>query len=233
MGLADDLSNEVRTIIGKRWTIEDGRKIPETDDIGLGNEGTRLELVALYADIANSTGLVRNYKDWFVAEITKAFLVCCVRIIRYHNGVISSFDGDRVMGVFYGNSKNSSAAKAALQINYAVTKIIVPRIRESYSNQASFELGHCTGVDRSSILVTRSGIRNNNDLVWIGRAANYAAILSEQRDGYSSYITEDVYSMLNEKSKYGSSGADMWTKQTITIAGRSEVCYGSTWWWKP
>lgn len=233
MSRSDDLRDEAKKIFTTRWAIEDGRKIPETDDIGLGNVGTRLELVALYADLANSTGLILEKKDWFAAGVAKAFLVCCVRIIRDHDGVVTSFDGDRVMAVFHGDAKNTNAAKVALKINYAVSQIIVPRIRTSYSDCSLFNLGHCVGVDRSKILVTRSGIRNNNDLVWIGRAANYAAILSEQRDGYKSYITEDVYNCLHEDAMYGKDRKNMWTRRTVTIAGRSEACYGSSWHWEP
>ncbi len=234
MGRADDLVSEVNKIIGPAWSIRDGQKIPSNDDIALGNEGVRMELVVLYSDIAGSTRLVRDYKDWFVAELAKAFLVCCVRIIRDHEGVITSFDGDRVMSVFEGDSKNSNAAKTALKINYAVTKIITPRIRERYPKQSSFTLGHCTGVDRSNVLVTRSGIRNNNDLVWIGRAPNYAAKLSDQRDGPASYITKDVYDCLQDDAKYGGEPKqDMWTQTTVQIAGQSTTCYRSTWWKQP
>lgn len=234
MGLSDDLRSEVKKICSTRWSIEDGRKIPKTEDIGLGNVGKRLELVVLYADLANSTGLVRDFKDWFVAEIAKAFLVCCVRIIRDHDGAITSFDGDRVMAVFHGGQKNSNAARAALKINYAVKEIIVPQIRASYPKRSQFSLGHCVGIDRSEILVARSGIRNNNDLVWIGRAANYAAILSEQRDGRSSYITDDVYDYLLEDAKKGGSPSqDMWARTTVSISGRTKTCYYSTWKWEP
>lgn len=234
MGLSDDLESEVKTIIGPQWSIRDGRKIPSTDDIALGNEGVRMELVVLYADIAGSTRLVRAKKDWFVAELAKAFLVCCIRIIRGHGGLVTSFDGDRVMSVFDGGSMNSNAARTALKINYAVTKIITPRIRERYSDQSGFTLGHCTGVARSKVLVTRSGIRNNNDPVWIGRAPNYAAKLSEQRDGPASYITKDVYDMLNDEAKYGGDPKQvMWTEKTVQIAGQSTTCYCSTWRMKP
>lgn len=233
MGIAADLRNRVREIIGDTWSITDGKKIPTDDDIGLGNVGTRIELVVLYADLAGSTNLVRDYKDWFAAEVCKAFLVCCVRIIRDHGGVITSFDGDRVMAVFHGGSKNTNAAKVALKINHAVTQIIVPRIHETYPKQSDFRLRHCVGVDRSELLVTRSGIRGNNDLVWIGQAANYAAILSDQRDGPASYITSEVYEYLQDEAKYGKNGERMWIQRTVTLAGRSVSCYASTWRWEP
>lgn len=234
MSLADELKDQINEIIGPDWSITDGLKIPSQDDIGLGTVGKRLELVVLYADIAGSTQLLRDYKDWFVASLAKAFLVCSVRIIRDHDGVITSFDGDRVMAVFHGDSKNSSAAKVALKINWAVKKIINVRVKSAYPKQSGFKLGHCVGIDRSDILVTRSGIRNNNDLVWIGRAANYAAKLSERRTESSTYITKDVYDFLNDDAKYGGNPKrNMWTAVTVDIAGQSTECYKSTWWWEP
>lgn len=237
MSLADDLVSEVAaSIAGERsWNIQDGRVIPETADVGLGLVGKRIELVVLYSDIANSTDLVRRYCDWFVAGVAKAFLICAVRIIRDHDGIITSFDGDRVMAVFHGDRKNTNAAEAALKINWAVSQVINPRIRETYHDMKEFCLGHCTGVDRSRILVTRSGIRNNNDLVWIGRAANYAAKLSEERGSGTSIVTKDVYAQLRDEAKYSSDieRRCMWEPCTIQVAGIDTACHSSTWWWRP
>jgi len=51
--------------------------------------------------------------------------------------------------------------------------------------------------------VAKTGIRASNDLVWIGRAANYAAKLSALNEaGYPTLITDAVYKKLNEGSKY-------------------------------
>lgn len=236
MTVADELKGDVHRIVWDKWDIHDGNKIPDTDSIGLGNKGTRVDVAVLYSDIGGWTDLVRSKKDWFAAEIAKAlFLVCNVRIIRSHGGVIASFDGDRVMGIFHGSRKNTDAAESALNINWAVTQVITPTVRDRYSDQQHFSLDHTTGVDRSTVLVTRSGIRNNNDLVWIGRAANYAAKLSEHPGGAASYVTADVYNHLNEKAKYskGNGRKPMWKAESITIAGRAVPCYSSTWWRVP
>ena len=51
------------------------------------------------------------------------------------------------------------------------------------------------GVDTSELLVAKTGIRTVNDLVWVGRAANYAAKLSS-RLAPATQITSDVYDQL-------------------------------------
>ncbi len=75
------------------------------------------------------------------------------------------------MAVFIGNAKNSSAARAALKINFARLHIIHPALKAQYP-KTTYELKYVVGVDTSQLFVARTGIRGANDLVWVGRAAN-------------------------------------------------------------
>jgi len=45
------------------WQKRKGQKVPETEDVRLGNDAVELEGTVLYADLADSTGLVEGYKD--------------------------------------------------------------------------------------------------------------------------------------------------------------------------
>jgi class 3 adenylate cyclase len=141
----------------------------------LGNDAVMLEGTVLYADMADSTALVDGFKDWFAAEVYKSYLVAASHIIRKNSGEITAFDGDRVMAVYVGGTKNTSAAKTALQLNWAVNEINAA-LKSIYPNSA-FQLKHSVGIDTSNLFVAKTGIRNSNDLVWVGRAANYAAKL--------------------------------------------------------
>lgn len=210
MGLRKELSEKVSEIFSDTWSTRNGREIPEENDIQLYNDGVKLDATVLYADLADSTDLVDNYPAQFAAEIYKSYLTCALRVINANGGEITAFDGDRVMSVFIGNSKNSSAAKAALQINWAVRKIINPALEEKYP-RSNYRVSQVVGIDRSKLLVARTGIRGTNDLVWVGRAANYAAKLNGYPSGpYATYITEDVYKVLNKRSKYDDEGNSMW-----------------------
>lgn len=214
MSLGEELKTEVETILGYKdnWTVREGQKVPETADIALGSEAVRLDATILYADLADSTVLVDGYKWWFSAEIYKSYLYCAARIIRSEGGVITAYDGDRVMAVFIGDSKNSNAAKTALKIHYAASDIINPVLKKKYP-KSSYSVGHVVGIDTSEVHVAQTGIRGSNDLVWIGRAANYAAKLSARPETYRTYVTKEVYKKLNKESKL-SSGTDMWTPVT-------------------
>src|SRR5207248_4620847 len=100
----------------------------------LNNDAVKLDATVLYADLSASTGLVDGYKQHFAAEIYKAYLHCAAKIIRSEDGVITAYDGDRVMAVFIGTSKNTSAARSALKINWAVKNIVNPALKDQYSD---------------------------------------------------------------------------------------------------
>jgi class 3 adenylate cyclase len=232
MSFTTDLTKEVETIFKTTWKTRDGQVVPEAEDVQLGNHAVELDGTVLYADLAESTSLVNTKEATFAAEVYKTYLLCASRIITKNGGSITAFDGDRVMGVFIGNMKNTSAAKAALQINYAVQKIINPKLKAQYSN-STYEVKQSVGVDTSKLFVARTGIRGSNDLVWVGRAANYAAKMCSLRMGnYASFISKDVYDVLHESVKFGGeSKSSMWER--YFWSDENIILYRSAWWWNP
>jgi adenylate cyclase len=237
MSLTDDLSKDVDDILRQEWNIRDGQVVPKTEDVALAGGAVKLAVTMLYADLADSTELAMTYDKRVAAKVFKSFLSCSSKLIRAEGGEIRSFDGDRVMGVFIGNSKNTAAAKCALKINYAFLNIIKPKLTTKYPSLAngSYKLAHCVGVDTSEVLVIRGGVRNNNDLVWVGRAPNVAAKLSALRESPNySFITKEVYDLMDESVKKGGNPKqDMWEARTWKgVAGVPSV-YRSGWTWKP
>lgn len=237
MALSDDLKNDVQTIIDTLWDQRIGKQVPETEDVLLAGGAVELDATFLYADLANSSRMAKELDRRVAAKIIKSFLAASARVIRSCGGKIVSFDGDRIMGVFYGDSKNSDAAKCALQIKYVVHQIIRPKFEEKYSTvkNAAFKIDHGVGVDSGTVLAVRAGARGSNDLIWIGRAPNLAAKLSDLREApYQSFITATVFNSLNDKSKYGGSEKKlMWESRTWTFLDEKISVYRSSWHWAP
>lgn len=101
LALKEELELTVKKIFhDDLWTMRDGEVVPEPEDLKLGNDGVNLNGTVLYADLSGSTKLVDTKKAAFAAEIYKAYLPCAARIIKSQGGVITAYDGDRVMGVF-------------------------------------------------------------------------------------------------------------------------------------
>ena len=229
MSLADELRAFAKSTHDTSWERRDGQKVPSTDDLTLGNKAVDLDAVVLYADLKDSTGLVKGYKDWFASEVYKNYLYTVSRLIRAHDGKVTAFDGDRVMGVFIGDAKNSNAAKVALKINWAVKNILQPATDERYKTN-TYKLEQKVGIASSKTMVSRTGIRGSNDLVWVGNAANVAAKLAALHSVYPTFITSAVYSQLSDATKFGGEPRkNMWTDLGV-VEGFGKI-YGSTFWW--
>ena len=231
MPIADELKNEVTKIFRDTWSTRAGQVVPEPENITLGNGAVEFErATVLYADLSGSTAMVITYKWTFAAEVYKTFLYCAARLVRASGGTITSYDGDRIMGVFVGDSQCPNAAQCGLKINYAVQEIVNPALKAQYP-KVEFEVKQVVGIDTSSIRAARTGVRGGNDVVWVGRAANYAAKLTEINLAERIWITEDVYEALDSESKLGGPNKqNMWNNFEWTQNGKLPI-YGSTWRW--
>jgi class 3 adenylate cyclase len=227
-----DLEKEVREIFQASWKEREGRAVPDPEDLSLGNDAVKLKATVLYADMADSTDLVDHYHHPFAAEIYKAYLRSAARIIKNERGSITAYDGDRIMAVFLGDTKETSAVRSALKIHYAVTEIINPLMRKQDPN-TKYQLKHVVGIDTSELFVARIGVKNDNDLVWVGRAANYAAKLCSLNGNYTTYITSAVFNAMDRSVKYGGNDnrEPMWEERVWTARNSLKI-YGSTWWWQ-
>jgi class 3 adenylate cyclase len=232
MALQNDLTTEVRSFFAGGWQTTNGLVVPHDGSVTLGKDAVQIDATVLYADLADSTVLVDTYTPTFAAEVYKSFLHCASKIIRAQGGTITAFDGDRVMAVFIGASKNTSAVKAALKINAARLDIIQPEINRRYNT--NFVMNHVCGLDTSTLFVAKTGIRGSNDLVWVGRAANYAAKLAAFDHNHPTWITGSVYDMIANEAKFAGNGtgANMWEERLWTSKNNLRI-YRSTYKWTP
>jgi class 3 adenylate cyclase len=229
MSLKDELIEQVGNIFREQWKEREGRVVPEAKDVALANEAVNLDnATVLYADMSGSTSLVNNMSWQFAAEVYKTFLYCAARIITSEGGTITAYDGDRIMAVYIGDSQNTSAARTALKINWCRINVINPLLLKQYTS-TTYQLKHVVGIDRSTLRAARTGARGANDLVWVGRAANYAAKLSSLPDNYASRITVDVFNRLAGETKYNN-GICMWDEARWTDMGNMKI-YRSNWSW--
>jgi len=229
MTIQNDIQSQTKKILAEKWSVRDGRIVPSPNDLGLGNDAVKLEdAVVLYADINGSTKMV-DEKIWqFSAKVYKVYLDAAARLIKSYSGVITAYDGDRIMGIFIGENRNTRAVRTALNLNWAVNKVINPAIKDVYNTD--FGLRHIIGIDRSDLYAARTGVRGDNDIVWVGRAANHAAKLTSFA-GKSIWISEAVFNNCAETYKSYNS-QNVWTRENWTPMG-NRLIYGSNWTWVP
>jgi len=71
MTFTDELAVAVDDIFKTQWKNRDGEKVPEAEDVRLGNDAVLLDGTVLYADLADSTALVKSFPDWYAAEVQR------------------------------------------------------------------------------------------------------------------------------------------------------------------
>lgn len=231
MTFKNDLYAASRKIFADPWTTTEKRTVPSPADLNLGNDAGHFEqMTVLYADLDGSTNMVDSQSWQFAAEVYKAYLHCAAKIVKAQDGVITAYDGDRIMAVFTGDCKNTNAVTAALKINAAIKQVVNPALRSVYPG-SNFEVKHSVGIDVSEIYVARIGVRGegDNDLVWVGRAANHAAKLTTlSSEGYSLWISEDVHNMMNDSVKFFRNGNPIWQHYWTTMNNAYVYCSNAT-----
>lgn len=230
MALKDDLTNKILSYKRGKYEIQDTKTIPSAEDARLtyGNNGLKGEYAFLFADIRKSSQLITTYGLELTAKILQSYHDICVRVIISMGGEIRSFDGDRVMGVFAGDLKCSSAVEAAMKIQYGIKEILNPTLGTNII---------CgIGIDYGEALITKVGKGanvNNNDVVWIGKATNYASHLCNEADGCI-IISSQVFPKLTDHSRYvmTSPKVDMWNSISLVLKTGSQIqCYKSRYTW--
>lgn len=230
MKTCTEIENQIEKMLQDRWSTRNAHTVPDVESLTLKhNLAAEFEGAVLYADLAGSTKLVDEYQTFFAAQIYKAFLEGCCEVIRNNGGSITAFDGDRVMAVFTGNAKCSDAAKTGLQIRF-----VVERIRGIFGRRyktASDLVDYAVGIAVSKLFAVRVGVKGDNDIAWIGSAANHAAKLSEIRDPrYKTFVSGEVYSRLSRDVRLSSQESKlMWSDLSPREAPKS--VFGSSWQW--
>ncbi|MDT0276265.1 adenylate/guanylate cyclase domain-containing protein [Blastococcus goldschmidtiae] len=233
--LERDILNRLSTLLNHPWEVRDGRVVPDSKTV-YDKQAVKLDATYLYADMAGSTELAQSIDAEVAARVMRVYLDMAVRVIRYNEGDIRSFDGDRVMGIFVGWDKESRAAKAALGIEYwrgFLDYLLPTRLAEVKA--IGWELKHGVGIDTGEALLVRAGIRGNDDLISIGRAPNIAAKLSGLREGYSLYATDDAYYGMDTETSYEDDEYNQprWTwLGERDFGGRKVTVYGSNYGWE-
>ena len=239
MTLTDDVKSDIQKTVYtslNTTTRNDGtiESVPEPEKMGY-SDGVYLPSTYLYADMADSSGLVAVSPADTVARVMKAYLVVSTRIIRAHNGHIRSFDGDRVMGIFAGMNRSDRAVRAAMQIKWAMMNYVNPAITANFKTirESGWTLKQGCGIASGKALLVRAGFRGSNDLISIGTAPNLAAKLSDLREsGASIFIGKGAYGSLTGETRL-SKGVDMWKGPFDKEMGDEKYPYFKTnYYWK-
>lgn len=227
MALLDTLQSEVDKILGMNWQLKDTNEIPESEEILLANEAFKIEATFLYADLAEVTLLAEKCSWEITAKIIRAYLDISARLILAHGGAVRNAGGHRVMGIFRGESPNTSAVNCARKIDWMVEKVLTPKADMAFPPIRNNKLAirHCIGIDTSDAWSVCAQADNNKDLAWIGRAPEFAAQLSGiGKYPYSVYTSRACFTRLADIARK-TGEKNIWLEQRIKFGGEMNRVY--------
>lgn len=219
----DDLTKETEEILSTSWDVRDGTVIPDTESVTLSDGAVKIDATFLYADLAASSKLAEVCPWETTAKIIRAYLHVAIRLIRAYKGEIRSFDGDRVMGVFMGDMKNTYAVRCAREIFWVTEQVLGPTAKKKFTSISNNDINirQCVGIDTGNSIAVRAGIRNNNDLIWIGRPPSLAAKLSDVREWpYCVYVSDASFKKLGDAEKVVD-GTEIWESRSKDFGGKT------------
>lgn len=244
MGLKNDITTKVKSILDERFITEDVNTVPDISDSRLtfGNKGLQFDATVLYIDMRGSTEVLNKHNKPVVAKIHMCYFHTIVKIANSLGGEVRSFNGDSMLVFFQGTSKTclSNAVKAAMQMKYMIATDDggINKLLEKYT---PIDFG--IGLDYGKILCTKIGVggdSNNKDLIWIGNAVNKSTVLSDlSKSPKHISISSLVYENLLDEVKYGIAKdfcgselkVDMWTSEPFVYNDQWETRYSTSWHW--
>ncbi len=228
MPLLDDITNKISSYFTEKFEVNETTIVPSTDysKLTFGNSGLTSDLTFLFVDIRKSSQLHNTYGYINAAKIYQSFHDINVRIINSRDGQVRAFDGERIMGVFAGEKKNDNAVSAALNVRWAVSNIL----NKHFKPEFAINIG--IGIDTGKTLITKVGKGrdvSNNDLVWVGKACNYASHMCDESTNMI-YISPTVYNTLSLTNKV-SEGKNIWESIDMKLKNDKLVpCLRTNYW---
>lgn len=124
MGLKDDITTKVKSILNENFVTEDVDYVPDISNpkLTFGNKGLQFEATVLYIDMRGSTEVLNKHNKPVVAKIHMCYFHTIVKIAKSMGGEVRSFNGDSMLVFFQGTTKASlsNAVTAAREMKYMI-----------------------------------------------------------------------------------------------------------------
>jgi class 3 adenylate cyclase len=172
---------------------------PVTADIPItARRWLRVEnVVAVVADLKSSTKLGLNKYAQSTASIYEAALRPVVDIFNDFGAGWIPIHGDCVIGVFWDGAAVERAMCAAITARTFSENKLTYRLAKKWPDLP--DTGFKVGVSTSTLLVKRIGRPHSphQDLVWPGKALNYAVKAAQTADAHTIVVTGSIWDAIS------------------------------------
>lgn len=217
MGFVEDVTGRVTDYLQGDYEVQETSVIPQPKDVPHGKVAKKVRAATFTIDLRDSTGLLDVHQKQTAGKIHKAYLYACASSVNKYGGYIRNFRGDGLLALWPADDGGcSKAVNAAMTLKWLLSVQLAKKFEEYR------ELDYGIGIDVGDVFIVRAGVAgdtNDNDLVFISPAVNYAVHVAEQAKSPSNIeICTQVYNELRDEDKYvtqDGSQIDIWSDGTV------------------
>lgn len=201
-GLLADCDDHVRKELSCMPDVDDVTAFDPTTDsppIAARRWLRVTDAVAVVADLKSSTKLGLGKYAQSTASIYEAALHPVVDIFHEFGAGWIPIQGDCVIGLFWDEAAMERAMCAGITVKTFSAMHLVERLTRKWPENLP-ETGFKVGVATSTLLVKRIGRPQtpHQDLVWPGKALNYAVKAAQSGDAHEVIVTGSVWDSIRD-----------------------------------
>jgi len=198
-----DLISEREAIFRKDISITNRNTIPSDGKYPLeNNQWFKIpDVICLFVDIRNSTGLSAVSHDKSTASIYELFTGTAIKILHSLEAEYIDIKGDGVFALFSKNKVHRALVSAISFKTFAYEKFL-SLIKRKLNGEV--DVGFHMGIDQKTVLVKTLGLRNTEgrdirkNEVWAGKPINMASKLAALSKDGELLISDRFYSNLSK-----------------------------------
>jgi class 3 adenylate cyclase len=150
------------------------------------------KVVAVSADLKNSTALNFRKHPQTSAQLYEAVMSNCVRITNRFEPEFTDIQGDGLFALYHGDRAYERALCAAITLKTFSSRELVPAV-EGWASDRFPDTGLKIGMAAGVLVVKKVGVRGTKEPVWAGKPVNWATKCAGAAGASELIVTEAVY----------------------------------------
>lgn len=174
--LEDEIFEEIGEKLDMDFDIVKKKEIPSNFKLE-NDEWAQVDDVAcVYFDLSSSTNILRDYGDEISVKIFDSYIKSATRIFKNFECSYLDIQGDGGFALFSGDKHIQRAMVSAITLKTLLSKSYSGNLNDLVKKiKSKINLSSRIGVHIGKILAKKSGIRGENEILWLGGLVSVAS----------------------------------------------------------
>lgn len=174
--LEDEIFEEISEKLDTDFDIVKKKEIPSNFKLENDEWAQVDDVVCVYFDLSSSTNILRDYGDEISVKIFDSYIKSATRIFKNFECSYLDIQGDGGFALFSGDKHIQRAMVSAITLKTLLSKSYSGNLNDLVKKiKSKINLSSRIGVHIGKILAKKSGIRGENEILWLGGLVSVAS----------------------------------------------------------